>query len=224
MYNELQDRGAVATLWRGAEVSVRTGGRVVGAEERYRLTLDDMLYLVVVIGLINRQYEVDHAIATIRSPNGIAIDTGGCEGFSLELIALAFADRYADRVLYRLVHYELQGVESTFTVDVGGVISIGACCVERLLLAAPLIGPYIRQIVLTDRDDGVHLRMYGEEEFRDGVATLRCHCRVTIGSRSGVRLTVEHITLTFVDIYRNMDVNRFIHREQQGHDAVATKT
>ena len=183
-----------------------------------------MLYLVVVIGLINCQDEVDHAIATVSSPYGIAVDTGGGEGFALELIRLTVADRYADRVLYRLVHYELQGVEGTFAIDDRGVVTIGTGVVEGLLLAAPLIGPYIRQIVLTDRDDGVHLRMYGEEEFRDGVATLRRHCRVTIGSRSGVRLTVEHITLTFVDIYRNMDVNRFIHREHQGHDAVATKT
>ena len=222
MYNELQYRGAVATFRRRTEVSVRAGGRIVGAEERYRLTLDDMLYLVVVIGLINRQDEVDHAIATVRSPNGIAIDTGGGEGFALELIALAFADRYADGILYGLVHYELQGVEGTFAIDDRGVVTIGTGVVEGLLLAAPLIGPYIRQIVLTDRDDGINQRMYCKEEFSDGVTTLRRQCRMAIGARSGVRLTVEHITLTFVDIYRNMDVNRFVHRKQEGHDTIAT--
>ena len=182
MYDELEYRGAVATFRRCTEVGVGTGCCVGVTKELNGLTLDDMLNLIVVVGLIYRQYEVGHAIATIRSPYGIAVDTGGCEGFSLELIALAFADRYADGILYGLVHNELQGVEGTFAIDDRGIVAIGACCVERLLLAAPFIGPYIRQIVLTDRDDGIHLRMDGEEEFCDRVTTLRRQCRMAIGA------------------------------------------
>ena len=182
MYDELEYRGAVATFRRRTEVGVGTGCSVGVTKELNGLTLDDMLNLIVVVGLIYRQYEVGHAIATIRSPYGIAVDTGGCKGFSLELIALAFADRYADGILYGLVHNELQGVEGTFAIDDRGVVAIGACCVERLLLAAPFIGPYIRQIVLTDRDDGIHLRMDGEDEFCDRVTTLRRQCRMAIGA------------------------------------------
>ena len=222
MYDELEYRGTVAAFRRRAEVGVGTGCCVGVTEELNGLTLDDMFNLVVVIGLINCQDEVDHAIATVSSPYGIAVDTGGGEGFALELIRLTVADRYADGILYGLVHNELQGVEGTFAIDDRGVVTIGTGVVEGLLLAAPLIGPYIRQIVLTDRDDGIYLRRYGKEEFCDRVATLRRQCRVTIGSRSGVRLTVEHITLTFIDIYRNMDVNRFIHRQQEGNDTIAT--
>ena len=222
MYDELEYRGAIATTRRETEVGIGTGRCEGITKELNELTLDDMLYLVVVIGLINRQYEVDHAIATICSPNGIAIDTGGCEGFSLELIALAFADRYADGILYGLVHNELQGVEGTFAIDDRGVVTIDAGVVEGLLLAAPLIGPYIRQIVLTDCDDGINQRMDGKEEFCDRVTTLRRQCRMAIGARSGVCITKELIALALVDIYRDMDINRFVHRKQEGDDTIAT--
>ena len=84
------------------------------------------------------------------------------------------------------------------------------------------MNPCVRQLTLTDSDNGVYLRMNGQEQFGNRITSFRSMTVMTIGSRSGVRLTVEHITLAFVDIRWDTNDDRFVDGQDQGHDTVTT--
>ena len=84
------------------------------------------------------------------------------------------------------------------------------------------MNPCVWQLALTDGHYRVYLRMNGKEQFCNRIASFRCQTVMTIGSRSGVRLTVEHICLAFVDIRRDTYVNGFVDSQDQGHDTVTT--
>ena len=178
---------------------------------------------VVVVRLIDREVQGSDAVASIGAFDGIMVNTGSGQSLVVELVEviLLLADRGADGVIQRFVNDELQGIEGSYTVHYRRVVSVDTRRVEESFISAPFMNPGVRQFALTDGNHCIYLRMNGEEQFCDRVATVIGRTVVTEGTRSGVRLTVEHIGLTFVDISRDTYVDGLVDRQDQGDDTVA---
>ena len=222
VYDELEYRRTVATLRRSTIVVVGAGGLAYGVEELYLLSLEDMLNAVVVVRLVDGQYERRDAIATVGSTYGVAVDATLGECYAAEGVTASLANSSAYGVELRLVDDELQREERALTVDIGRIVAVDTGLIQRLGLATPSVGHRVRQLVLTDDDGGVDLRVNGQEELGDRVTTLGCLTIVAIGAGGGVVHAVERIVLALVDVGRNTQVNRLIDGQYQRDDTVAS--
>ena len=173
--------------------------------------------------MVNGEYQCYNAVATISRRQRISVDAGLRVGVTLELIACTLAHRVTDGVLYRVVHYQLQGVEGALTIHNSRVIAVGTGGVECTLLSAPLMNPRIRQVVRADGNNRIYLRMNGEEQLCNRVASFRRLSIMAIRTGRSERLTVERVVLAFVDIHRDTYINGLIDGQYQGNNTIASE-
>ena len=84
------------------------------------------------------------------------------------------------------------------------------------------MNPFVRQLFLTDRDNRVYLRMNCEEQLGYRITSFRSMTVMAVSSRTTVRLTIEHITLAFIDICGDTYIDGFVDGQNQGHDTITT--
>ena len=146
MNNQLKHRGAVASFRRMSIMVVCAGGRVVGSEERYRLSLQYILMDGVEVRCIYGEDERLDAVASVRCSQGITIDTRFGKIHIHEAITASLADRYTCGIQYRIVNYELETVVHLLALIVGGIVAIDTGRVERSDGTIPLVDPHVRQL------------------------------------------------------------------------------
>ena len=222
MNGQLEYRRTVTTGRSQCSVGSRRGLTDRVAEEYVITAFEYILADDIVVRLVDGEDKGLNAVATVRSAERVTVDTRLFVLNAVEVIVIAFANRSTDGIEDRFVHYKQQCVERTYAVHIGRVVAVLACLIEQFGIAAPLVDPGVRQLVLTYGNDRIDILMNGEEQFDDRVATGIGRTVVTVGARSRVGVSVERVVLAFVNINRHTYINRLVHLQYQGHDAVAT--
>ena len=222
MNGQLKNRRTVTTARGQCAVGLRRGLTERVTVEDVVAAFKNILADDIVIRLVDGEDKGLNTVTSVSSAQGVAVDTRLFVLNAVEVIVIAFADGRTDSIEQRFVNNELQGVERADTVHISRVVTVLTCLIEQLGFAAPLVDPVVRQLALTDSNNRIDILMNGKEQFNNRVTTGIGRTVMTVGARSRVGLSVERIALAFVNINRHTDINRLVHLQDQGHDAVTT--
>ena len=217
---QVQLNDTITTIRRGESSRVDTGCRV-------NLVLE-VNGVAIVDGALNdvevlTQYiEVqDHdTITTDAVLDRVAVFTGILEVQTIEVIRIAFADVTIDRGVARLSNNQLEAVEHTLTVEIGGVVAVKALGVQLNDRTGPLVDPLVRQLGRADSNHGVNQRVNEELEDRGAITTILVLTIVRVYARSIKGVTEEDELIALDDVLGACTVVRFVHRQDECLDAV----
>ena len=211
------------TTMRGSEACrVDTGCRVRNTLEVNGVTIMDRALNDVVVLLEHIEVQDDDAITTVTVLERVAVFAGLLQVLTVEVVRVTITDLTVDRRVVRLADNELQAVEHTLTVEIGGVVAVDAFRVQRHNGAVPLVGPHVRQLRRADRNNSIYERVNEELEDRGAITTILGLAVVRVNARRIEGVTEEDELVAFDDMLRTCAVVRFVDSQDKGLDAVTT--